>query len=175
MKGSDASLHLLACRCVRKQTRTLLAHVDGIRTGDDIESIHQARVASRRICTAFGVFEDAFPAKKVRRWSKHIRRLIKGLGTARDKDVQIEFVAGLVAERTPAKCADLPGLKRLLLRLRQDREAIQARVARALDRLNATGILSEMLAYLSKSTTRLRRADATPKRPFVLERGARDI
>ncbi len=175
MKNPDASFRLLACSYVKKQANTLLSHVDGIRGGDDIESVHQARVASRRICTALGVFGAAFPTGKVRQWKKHIRRLIKGLGLARDKDVQIEFVDGMVADRTLAKGADLPGLKRLLLRLRQQREAIQPRVIKSVDRLDATGILSDILARTSKSISRLRKAGTDLSSPFVLESGARVI
>ncbi|MFC1636053.1 CHAD domain-containing protein [Planctomycetota bacterium] len=175
MKGPDTSFQLLACRHVRTQTKTLRVRIDSIRIGDDIESIHQARIASRRICTALSIFKAAFPAKKIRRWGKHIRRLIQGLGTARDKDVQIEFVARMVADRAPKKRADLPGLKRLLFRLRQEREAIQPRVIKTLDQLDATGILSEMLTQTTKSTSRLRKAGRDLRSPFVLERRARDI
>ena len=175
MKGYETNFQFLACSYVQKQTQRLLAHIDGTRKGDDIESIHQARVASRRIRTAIGAFKKAFPAKKVRRWNKHIRRLIQGLGAARDKDVQIEFVAGMVADRIAEKRADLPGLKRLLLRLRQEREAIQPRVIKTLDQLETTGIVSQMLAHTAKSLSRLQKTDTDTKSPLVLERGARDI
>jgi len=175
MKGPDTSFQLLACSYVQEQAKTLLAHIDNIRSGDDIELIHQARVASRRICTALGVFKATFPPRKVRRWSKHIQRLIKGLGAARDKDVQIEFVAGKVTDRARGKNKDLPGLKRLLLRLRQEREDIQPGVIEVLDQIESTGTLSEILAQTKKIRSRLRKAGAGLSRPFVLGQAARDI
>lgn len=175
MKGPDTSFQLLACRYVREQTKILLAHINDIRRGGDLENVHQARVASRRICTALDAFKALFPAKKVRRWSKHIRRLIKGLGAARDKDVQIEFVAGVVTDGMRVKSTDLPGLKRLLLRLRQEREDIQPRVIDILDQLEFTGTLSEILTQTKKLTSRLRNAGVSLNSPFVLKRAARDI
>lgn len=175
MKGPDTSFQLLANSYVQGQTKTLIEHIDGIRGGDDLEFVHQTRVVSRRICTALDVFRAAFPAKKVRRWSKHTRRLITGLGAARDKDVQIEFIAGMVTDGARVKNTDLPGLKRLLLRLRQEREDIQPRVIKILDQLESTGTLQDILGQTQKSTSRLRKVGANPSSPFVLERAAWDI
>jgi CHAD domain-containing protein len=175
MKRPDASFQFLACIYIRKQAKILHTHIKGIRIGDDIESIHQARVASRRICTALNIFKKAFPAKKVRRWNKHIRRLIKGLGAARDKDVQIEFVEKIVEDRTPAKQADLPGLKRLLLRLRQKRDAIQSQIIKTVDQLDNTGILPEILEVTTKSKSRLQKAGTDLSNPSILKRGVLDI
>ena len=97
MKRPDASFQLLACTYIRKQARILSTHLDGIRIGDNIESIHQARVSSRRICTALNIFEKAFPKKKVCQWNKHVRRIIKGFGIARDMDVEQLLASGFGA------------------------------------------------------------------------------
>jgi CHAD domain-containing protein len=175
MKSRDANLQLLACRHLQKQTKILLAQIDGIRCGDDIEFVHQARVASRRIRAALGVFKAALPTKKGRRWNKHIRRLTKGLGTARDKDVQIAFVAQMVADQAPQTRMVLPGLRRLLLRLRQEREAVQPRVIHTLDQLDHAGVLAEMVVWTAKLRFSLRRTGTDVTSSSVVTRGARDI
>lgn len=171
----DAAFQLLACRYLRKQTKTLLAHIDGIRMGHDTEHLRKARIASRRIRTAFSVFKTVFPAKKVRRWNRHIRRLTRGLGAARDKDVQTAFIVAMVADRAAEQCSDLPGLERLLLRLRQERAAIQPRVIKTLDRFDGTGVPGEMLARTAKLKSSLRKRGPDIGNSFILKRSARDI
>ena len=64
---------------------------------EDIEYVHRARVASRRLRAALAMFRDGFDAQTWKRWRKQVQRLTGGLGEARDKDVQIEFVRGVLA------------------------------------------------------------------------------
>jgi CHAD domain-containing protein len=146
MSAVDTSLQLLAADYVRKQLRKLRGELAGVRDPDTTERVHQARVGSRRLRVALRMFEDCFGAKRVKKWRRAIKRLLKALGPARDKDVQIEFVRGVLSGLEEKKYR--PGIARLLLRLRQDREAMQPKVVDAADRLEKDGTLAEVAAAI---------------------------
>ena len=52
MAAVDPSYQLLACQYLRKQLDALIKEVRGVRENQDIEPVHQARVASRRMRAA---------------------------------------------------------------------------------------------------------------------------
>lgn len=164
----DGSYRLLAARYIRKQTRQLVAHLDGVRAADDIEHVHQARVASRRLRAGLNVFPECFRRKDVKRWRKKTRRLAQGLGPARDRDVQIEFVRGVLAELKEK--SHRSGVARLLVRLGQSREAIQPDVVKAVDRFEASGVGEEMLAAAGKMRSRLKKRHLSVQSDFVFAR-----
>ncbi len=169
----DASYRLLAARYVRKQTRQLLRQLDGARTADDIEFVHQARVASRRLRAALRLFDDCFSGKKVKRWRRQTCRLIRGLGPARDKDVQTLCVRG-VLENLQTK-AHRAGMARLLLRLEQQRQAAQPDVVKAVDRFQADGAGEEMLAAAKKLVAKLKKRGLSLQSPFVFSRAEEHV
>ena len=68
----------------------LLQHEEGARQGQDIEEIHDMRVATRRLRAAFDVFGPALKSKVVRRHLKGLRNLGRILGRVRDLDVLLE-------------------------------------------------------------------------------------
>ncbi|MGB2824940.1 MAG: CHAD domain-containing protein, partial [Phycisphaerae bacterium] len=173
MGSVDESYKLLGARYVRKQVRALGRQLAGARKAEDVECVHQARVASRRLRAAVKVFLDCFPAKKTGNWRKEIRRVTAGLGDARDKDVQIEFVTKFLSGVTdPAR---RPGIERLLLRLRQQREALQPMVVKAVRRLEGSGVLKDMGATTKAVLSALKDKDVTIRSPFVFLRAERLI
>ena len=173
MGSIDESYALLAAQYVRKQVTTLARHIQGAREAKDIECVHQARVATRRLRAALRMFEDCFSGKQLRTWRKGIRRLTKGLGPARDKDVQIEFVREFLDGLTDR--AARPGVRRLLLRLRQQRAAIQPKVVRAADRLAASGLVKDMRGAAKARLADLKARDVQLQSPFVFLQAERRI
>jgi len=145
MKQSiDPSYEVLAARNIRKQAKALSRQIDGTRTGEDVECLHQARVASRRLRAALSTFRDCWPGRTFRKWRKQIRQFTVALGPARDMDVQVQYIQRILAELPEDRRPCRAGVGRLLLRRRQRREALQPRVIRALDRLEASGVLDEI-------------------------------
>ena len=140
----DVSYQLLAAKYLRKQAKQLAAQLDGVRRAEDVEFLHQARVASRRLRAAMRMFRSCFAPKQLKRWQKQIRRLTTALGNARDKDVQIEFLCETLAALQQKPC--YPGVARLLVSLEQKRRRLQGQVLRSVDRLQASGVLEEMPA-----------------------------
>ncbi len=117
---------------------------------DDIEAVHQLRVASRRLRNGFSHFGDCLPGKKSTVWQESIRQITKALGNARDLDIQIECVNQLYNDGLEEKYQ--PGYRRLLLRLRQRRAKAQAKVEQTLTRLQARNLLQQMRTHLEKLT-----------------------
>jgi CHAD domain-containing protein len=154
----DSSYRLLAARYIRRQAKQLAEQLDGLRAAEDIEFVHRARVATRRLRAALRMFDDCFAAKRVKRWQKIVRQTTAKLGNARDRDVQIEFLCGILSLLNAKEC--FPGIARLLVQLERERERLQRKVVKAVDRLEAKGVLQEM----RQATKRiLRRAEARPE------------
>jgi len=104
------------------------------------------RVCARRLRVALPFFRECLcraeeNGTEFRRWMRAIRRLARSLGEARDVDVQ---VASIALELEKASLRNNAGLKRLLLRLRQRRTALQKRVVTALDRFAESSAEGEM-------------------------------
>jgi CHAD domain-containing protein len=165
----DPSYQFLACQYLREQLDVLMRELHGVRRREEIEPVHQARVASRRIRAALRMFPDCFDGKKTAEWAKRVKKLTRELGAARDKDVQIEFVEGFLAGLEKKDRKNRPGVERLLLRLRQGREALQPEVVGTLDKLEAAGTLAKMYGEVEKTLFTLRSHDTPASSPFALQ------
>ena len=93
----DATFIEAAKTSLRQQQAEMMTHLEGTRAGDDIEALHDMRVASRRLRAAFSVFAAAFPPKPFAVTEKEVARVTDALGAVRDADVQIEFMQGVEA------------------------------------------------------------------------------
>lgn len=132
-----------------KHLDDLEQEINGIRSGSkDIEYIHRARVASRRLRTAISLFEYCYPAKQAKLWTKQIRTVTQALGEARDTDVQIEELKQFyqAADRPYG-----PGIRRLLLRMGQKRAKLQNSVLQSVEQLGQRQVLEHMRAQLTAS------------------------
>jgi CHAD domain-containing protein len=65
----------------------MLHNESGTRLGEDMEALHDMRVATRRMRAAFRVFGDYFEPKAVAPYLKGLKRTGRALGAARDLDV----------------------------------------------------------------------------------------
>jgi CHAD domain-containing protein len=74
----------------RHQLAHMLLHEPGTLLGEDMEELHDMRVATRRMRAAFEVFSKAFLPKALRKHLKGLRRTGRRLGKVRDLDVFID-------------------------------------------------------------------------------------
>lgn len=136
-----------------KHRQALAGVVEAVRDGGaDIEPVHEARVASRRLRATQPLFEDCLPKKKAKKWLKRIRKVTRALGEARDTDVQLEWLG-----KTYTKLPDVsykPGVSRLMLRLRQKRAKLQAPLAKEMKKLTDSAVLDDMQATLEAVAAR---------------------
>lgn len=150
MVTTDKNYQIMACHYIDDQLKKLIKEVNGARKADDIEYVHQSRVASRRLRAAFVIFENCFPPKEMKKWRSEIKMITKAFGPARDADVQIEFLNKKISKLGPDQKSYLPGIKRLLLRTQQVREKQQSKLVKTIDRLESKAILPEIHSSIEK-------------------------
>ena len=75
------------------QFAAMLWHEAGTRSGEDIESLHDMRVATRRMRAAFDIFKNEFRKKTVNPYLSELRHVGRVLGKVRDLDVFNEKAA----------------------------------------------------------------------------------
>lgn len=143
----DPGISAFGAAILLRSVEALLIEVDGVRKSEDIEYIHRMRVASRRLRSALGIFIGILPEKKQAVWIRHIRKLTRALGEARDTDVQIDLVSQIYRGVKDPKCK--PGLNRILLRLTQQRDRLQADVFSALNDLEKSKVCPQIQSRFS--------------------------
>lgn len=86
----DDSLAEAGRKVFRYHFAQMLAHEPGTRLGEDIEELHDMRVATRRMRAAFEVFGEAYEPKVTKTLLKGLRAAGRALGHPRDMDVFME-------------------------------------------------------------------------------------
>jgi CHAD domain-containing protein len=173
MKSADDGYRMLAAQCLRKQARRLARQIKRVGHEVQIEVIHQARVAARRLTAAMRAFGPLLGNRKPRRWQDDVRGALRRLGDARDKDVQIEFIRQ-VLKQTPERPLR-PGIRRLLLRLQQQRRDLQPKVMKAARILRRSGTLKAVRRQADAMAKALPPGGATIQTPFVFDTARRRI
>ena len=113
-----------AARVIEVRAAEVFEHSAGVLEIDEVERLHDMRVATRRLRAAMEVFEPCFPGKRHRKALKRVKRLADALGERRDRDVAIEFLEGFAAE---IAAGDRAALEALVGGLREEqREANEA-------------------------------------------------
>jgi len=149
----DEAACIFGAELLLKHLQALHEETRGLRAGEkDIEFIHRARVATRRLRAAIPLFECCFPKKKLKDWKQQIRAVTQALGSARDADVQIERVEKIF-EKLPDQ-EYRPGIDRLLVRLRQERERVQPAVDEAASGFIENNLIDEMQEFLKPLASR---------------------
>ena len=119
----------LALTELRQHLTDWFSHEPGARRGRDPEELHQLRVAVRRIDATLGVFKHQIPVRLAHA-RKTAKGVLRGLGAARDYDVQLAELRHY--------CADLPAEERaaaapLKARLEEGRLRARTRMLGMLD------------------------------------------
>lgn len=119
----------------------LVDHVPGVRRADDIEHLHDLRVAARRLRAVLEVFEGAFPKKAHAAALREVKQHTERMGEARDLDVQLEFLDAFLEAAAPG---ERPGVEWLVATLRAERATAYGRLAPDLDALEDGGFLQRI-------------------------------
>ena len=107
----------------------MLSHEKGTLEGKDIEELHDMRVATRRMRTAFDVFSPAFEPKTLKHYLNGLRNVGRTLGAVRDMDVIME---NAVSYQSSLKNGNQPNMEPLLSKWKQSIEKKRAKLARHL-------------------------------------------
>lgn len=143
----DATYVQAARAAIRQQLHELMDNLPGTRQGDDIEALHDMRVASRRLRAAMSVFEAAFPEKPFRALEKQVANVTDALGVVRDADVLIEFVT---QTRDSALESERVGIDAYLDHLKKQREHDRVALVKALDKLEGCSFRDDFHALLDQ-------------------------
>lgn len=162
MKSTFDDYCLFGIEALRQRLPALTQEIAGVRAAEDIEYIHRMRVATRRLRAALTLFEECLPRKRFAEWEQQIKRITKALGAARDTDVQIDVLQSFLANLADKK--QQAGIKRLLLRLQQQREQLQVKVVQALDDLGGGRVLDDMADTLHVLIVQARIEQQPPER-----------
>jgi CHAD domain-containing protein len=117
--GLDAGMptNLAAAAVVEVRAAEVAAHSKAVLDIDDIERLHDMRVATRRLRAALEIFSACFPKKAHRAILKEVKRLADALGARRDRDVTL---AALAEFREALAAPDRPGVDSLVAALRRE-------------------------------------------------------
>ncbi len=167
----DSSVTDLVQACVASSARRLLDNDPVVRTGDDPEGVHQARVATRRLRSDLRTFRPVLDA----RWSEPLRDELEWLGEAlgrvRDADVLLGLLESKAADLPPDQ---EPSARVLLGRLRdaraRDRDALleamgSARYASVIDRL-VDGAAAPVMRHPERTTRATKAVGRLAGRPW---------
>jgi CHAD domain-containing protein len=145
----DARFRDAAGRVILTRWTEMMSYREGTLLGEDIEELHAMRVSSRRLRAAMDAFEGAFPAKSFRRYLKQVKEITDVLGDARDLDVAIERLTGLL----PGMRRDeRPGIEGLIARYREERAAEDPQIQALFARIDDTGFERRLARYVERHT-----------------------
>jgi CHAD domain-containing protein len=125
----DEPLRLFATRVIEIRANEVFEHSEGVLDLDDIEPVHDMRVATRRLRAALEVFQACLPKKERRRALRRVKALADALGERRDRDVQVEFLENF-AEQAPEE--DRASVAALIAELRIERQHANEELAHLL-------------------------------------------
>lgn len=130
--GAEATLTIseLVQRCASSATARFAAHEAGLRTGDDPESVHQTRVATRRLRSDLKTFRDFVDHEWATTLRGELRWLAGELGAVRDLEVLRDRLRTHAAQLAPA---DTDAADRAIRRVDADRVAARAELHASLD------------------------------------------
>jgi CHAD domain-containing protein len=128
-RSSDPEIRRLEDH-VAKQHRSLLRHDVGTRIASDPESLHQVRVAARRVRAFLAVARDLVDGEWAAEVKEGMREVGEASNEARDVDILLEK---LRAEIRSLDLRDRSAAEALIGRLEDDRRELQRAVVAALD------------------------------------------
>lgn len=167
-KGKKSpSIGEFATKVLAEQASRMRAHEAGTRLGEDIEALHDMRVAVRRLRAAIRLFAPVLS----KRW-KSIRGelswLAEALGEVRDLDVLIQHVEGWLPKLRQAADPTLT----LLEAIRAERDAKRSQLIEALDSPRYQSLTQSLMQDEKRRKGEARRA-VLIKLPGLIERRSR--
>ncbi|MCL2524507.1 MAG: CHAD domain-containing protein [Betaproteobacteria bacterium] len=131
-KPPPLAADMTPCEAFRQIALACLEHFQrnepGLQDGGQVEFVHQARVALRRLRSAIKLFAPVLPAEFVKAYDTTWKTLAGALGEARNWDVFLAETLPPIQERFP----DHPDLKRLRAAARQRARRARRAIARLL-------------------------------------------
>ena len=110
----DATFRRAAASAVAVRSEEMFSFAAGVLDTDDIERVHDMRVASRRLRAVLEVFAPCFEKRELRDALRDVKALADDLGERRDPDVAMEALKQVASELIHD---DRPGIDHLVAEL----------------------------------------------------------
>jgi CHAD domain-containing protein len=121
------SFRAVAREAVAVRAGEVFEHAAGVLDTDDIDRVHDMRVATRRLRAVLEVFAPAFDKAEHKAALKDVKALADALGARRDPDVQLAALAEM-ADKLPGP--DQAGIEAFAARVRAE-QAVGNRILAA--------------------------------------------
>ena len=136
----DQRADAAAAAVLRRLLTVVIENLDGAIAGDDIEYLHQLRIAVRRSRTVQRQFKRVFPALELPGFRSDFRWLQRATGEPRDLDVYVNEFGSLSKLLPEAMRDDLDPLRTVLI---ERRLAVRADLAHTLRSRRTTELLDD--------------------------------
>ncbi len=146
--GCQTPFREAAVRAVEVRADELLTLSAGVLDSEDVERVHDMRVATRRLRAAMEVFSACYPPKHLKRALSDVKALADALGERRDPDVMID---GLEKVARKLAAGDRSGIRNLEEALGERQAGANERLARMLDRIEADRLRERLLALAAEA------------------------
>jgi CHAD domain-containing protein len=151
-----------------QQICRMLSHEAGSRSGADIESVHQMRVAIRRIRSLFNLIGAYYRPKTTAKYERGLRQTARALGAIRDLDV---LILDLQAYQRKLPADDQAVLAQVVSKLAERRSADRVRLIQLLDSERYARFIRSFQRFAkrpAKGARRLKRSEAPHQVRHVL-------
>ena len=147
----DATFREAAASAVEVRADEVFSFRDRALDTNDIEGVHDMRVATRRLRAVMEIFAVCFPAKQHRRVLSEVKELADVLGERRDPDVMIEGLEKVAGKLAPS---DRAGIRHLEDTLRGRQTAANELLAATLGAIERDRLHERLLALAAEARLR---------------------
>jgi len=140
------SIGVLAQYTVLRYFKALLEQQPVVLANEDVEGVHQIRVAARRCRTALQTFHSLWDERKVRYFQKYLARFADTFGISRDLDVMIIYLSEQLEKTDGERAAAYQWLR---ARNQERRLKEQPRLEKTITKLEKDGFPAAFIAYFS--------------------------
>src|SRR3982751_1596524 len=144
--SAGVSFREAAAAAVETRADELFEHAGGVLDTNDIDRVHDMRVATRRPRAEMEIFEPCFPKKELKRVLRDVKQLADTLGERRDPDVHIAELERIAAALTRE---DVRGIRSLEAELRAQQQAGNDALAAKLREIEETGLRERLEALVT--------------------------
>lgn len=135
-------------------------------SGGDVNAIHQARVATRRVRAALPIVTRGSDRRKLK---KRFTRLTRALGGVRELDVAVQALDELAADPSVPR----EGLDLLRVILQEQRQRLYTEMHRTVEHVDLDRLQRKTLAAVERATGHDSKDSDLKRRKSVMKRGAR--
>jgi CHAD domain-containing protein len=160
---------------VQAQVTELRANEPSVRRGDDVEAVHDMRVATRRLRAALRIFERAF-GPEADALHAELGWLGRALGEVRDRDVQLANLKEALGSGDKGEPADQAAAQEIIDAVRAQRSVAHQHLIERLDSPRARQLMERLAAFVAAQPGGESAAEpATSELPPLIEARVRKV